>query len=208
LHQAFILPNSYSKSGIATGLIYYDARPRFDPTRGWSIAFNTKVNSLVFDGKYPFVKNLLEVKNYQRVGSSVTVASKIRAGLLHPLKGAALIPVEERFFAGGSRSVRGWPRQKLGPTDASGVPSGGNSLFEASLEPRIKVYGPFSLILFMDAGNVWLEAKDFNLRDIRFSSGAGLRFSTPIGPIGVDVSRPVFDELNKWQFHINIGHAF
>jgi outer membrane protein insertion porin family len=206
--ESYILPKSYSKSGIAVGVIYFDAEPRFDPSKGWSIAFNTKINSVLFDGKYPFVKNILEIKNYQSVGSDVILASKIRTGFLHPIKGVTLIPVEERFFAGGSRSVRGWARQKLGPTDDSSVPLGGNALLEISFEPRINIYGPLSMIVFMDAGNVWLDADEFSFKDIRFSAGAGLRYSTPIGPVGIDFARPIFDETSKWQFHINIGHAF
>ncbi len=206
--ENYTLPKSYSKSGVALGVIYNDASPRFDPSKGWSVAFNTKINSVVFNGKYPFVKYLLEIKNYQRASSSIILASKIKMGSISSLKGVNIIPVEERFFAGGSRSVRGWARQKLGPTDASGIPLGGRSLLEASFEPRIKIIGPLSLILFLDAGNVWIDTNAFKLTDIHFSAGTGLRFATPIGPVGIDFARPVFDETNKWQFHINIGHAF
>lgn len=203
-----LLAKSYSKSGIAAGILFEDATPRFDPASGWSIALNSKINSVTFPGKYPFLKYLIEVKKYHRAGSSIILASKIKAGSVQPVKGATIVPVEERFFAGGSRSVRGWARQQLGPADSGGVPIGGNSMLEFSFEPRIKIIGPLSLIVFMDGGNVWLGSNTFLLNDLRFASGAGIRFSTPIGPIGVDVARPVFDESNKWQFHLNIGHAF
>lgn len=206
--ESTLLAKSYSKSGISAGVIYDDALPRFDPSRGWSIAVNTKMNSMVFSGKYPFLKYLLEVKNYQRATPGIILASKIKIGAIQPMKGALLVPVEERFFAGGSRSVRGWARQELGPKDNFGVPMGGNSLLEASIEPRIKIVGPLSLILFMDAGNVWPTGNTFNLSDIHFSAGSGLRFATPIGPVGIDFARPVFDTEHQWQFHINIGHAF
>lgn len=203
-----LLANSYSKSGIATGILFENAAPRFDPAMGWSIALNVKINSVTFPGEYPFVRNLVEIKKYQRAGSRIILASKIKVGSVHPVNGATTVPVEERFFAGGSRSIRGWARMKLGPSDAAGVPTGGNSLMEFTLEPRIQIIGPLSLILFMDAGNVWLNSYTFILNDLRFASGAGIRFSTPIGPIGLDVARPVFDEDTKWQFHLNIGHAF
>lgn len=206
--ESSLLAKSYSKSGIAAGVIFDDASPRFDPSKGWSIAVNTKMNSMAFTGKYPFLKYLLEVKNYQRATSGIILASKIKIGAIQPMKGALLVPVEERYFAGGSRSVRGWARQELGPKDSFGVPMGGNSLLEASIEPRIKIVGPLSLIVFMDAGNVWPTANTFNFSDIHFSAGSGLRFATPIGPVGVDFARPVFDNEHQWQFHINIGHAF
>lgn len=203
-----LLAKSYSKSGITAGFLYEDAEPRFDPASGWSIAVNSKINSVIFPGKYPFVKYLAEIKHYHRAGSRIILALKIKAGSVQPVQGASIVPVEERFFAGGSRSVKGWARQELGPADTDGVPIGGNSLLEFSFEPRIKIIGPLSLIVFMDAGNVWLDSNTFLLNELRFASGAGIRLSTPIGPIGVDVARPVFDVDNKWQFHLNIGHAF
>lgn len=206
--ESTLLAKSYSKSGIAAGVIFDDASPRFDPSKGWSIAVNTKMNSMAFTGKYPFLKYLLEVKNYQRATPGIILASKIKIGAIQPMKGTLIVPVEERYFAGGSRSVRGWARQELGPKDSFGVPMGGNSLLEASIEPRIKIVGPLSLIVFLDAGNVWPTANTFNLSDIHFSAGSGLRFATPIGPVGIDFARPVFETEHKWQFHINIGHAF
>jgi outer membrane protein insertion porin family len=118
------------------------------------------------------------------------------------------VPVEERFFAGGSRSVRGWARQQLGPKDDENRPTGGFSTIEASLEPRISLFGPLSMVVFMDVGNVWQQTEDFSLNEIRLSAGGGLRYSTPIGPVGIDAARPVWDNNNQWQIHFNIGHAF
>jgi outer membrane protein insertion porin family len=96
----------------------------------------------------------------------------------------------------------------LGPLDEEEVPIGGNSILEGSIEPRIKVIDPVSIVIFWDYGNVWRRENKFDLKDIRFAAGSGVRVSTPIGPVGIDFARPVFDEESKWQFHLNIGHAF
>jgi outer membrane protein insertion porin family len=200
--------STYSKNGVSLGLIYYTANPRFDPTDGWSLGLNTRSNSSLFDSSYPFIKFLFEVKRYQPVRSGLVLAMRIKAGSISPWGGGAVTPFEERFFAGGSQSVRGWPRQMLGPLDDDGIPIGGNSVFEGSIEPRIKIYHPVSMVVFLDYGNVWRDAYTYKLDEIRFAAGAGVRVSTPIGPVGIDFARPVFGDTGEWQFHLNIGHAF
>jgi outer membrane protein insertion porin family len=200
--------STYSKNGISLGLLYNTSAPRFDPADGWSLAFNTRGNSSLFSSPYPFLKYLFEIKRYQPIMNGLILALRLKTGSIMPIGKASVTPIEERFFAGGSQSVRGWARQMLGPLDEDGVPIGGNSKLEGSVEPRIKVIDPVSMVVFWDYGNVWKGENKFDLKNIRFAAGAGVRVSTPIGPVGIDFARPVFDEESKWQFHLNIGHAF
>ncbi|NOR76608.1 MAG: BamA/TamA family outer membrane protein, partial [Draconibacterium sp.] len=109
---------------------------------------------------------------------------------------------------GGSNSVRGWSRSNLGPKDESGRPIGGKSLLEGSAELRFSAGKKIILATFCDMGNVWEEAFSYKLNELRYSVGTGIRIKTPIGPVGFDFARPVFDRDTKWQFHFNIGHSF
>ena len=201
-------PRNYSKGGLSVALLFDNALPKFNPSRGFIIALNTKSNSLILPGNYPFFRYQFELRNYSQLWNPLVIASRLKAGSVYPFPNSGSIPVEERFFAGGSRSVRGWARQQLGPKDESYIPIGGNSIIEASLEPRIALFGSFSMVVFMDAGNVWMSSEGFSLNNLRFAAGGGLRFDTPIGPVGIDLARPVWDEDSRWQFHFNIGHAF
>ncbi|WP_232526532.1 BamA/OMP85 family outer membrane protein [Marinilabilia rubra] len=200
--------STYSKNGISLGMLFNTAKPRFDPANGWSLAFNTRANSSLFNSPYPFLKYLFEAKRYQPLTNGVVLAMRFEGGSILPVGKGVVTPFEERYFAGGSQSVRGWARQMLGPMDEDGVPIGGNSIIEGSIEPRVKVIGPVSLVGFLDYGNVWRSQNMFKVNDMRFAAGAGIRVSTPIGPVGLDFARPVFESLKKWQIHLNIGHAF
>ncbi len=200
--------STYTKNGLSVGGLFNTVKPRFDPLSGWSVAVNTSVNSPWLGSVYPFFKYLFEVKRFQPITNGLILAARIKLGSIQPITNSDVTPFEERFFAGGSQSVRGWSRQMLSPLDEDGIPIGGNSLFEGSLEPRIKIFGPVSLVVFFDYGNVWESANHFPPGEIRFAAGTGLRVSTPIGPVGIDFARPVFDEATAWQFHLNIGHAF
>ncbi len=198
----------YSKNGVSLGLFYNTANPRFDPTTGWSIAATTSGNSALFGSPYPFLKYLFEVKKFSAITNGLILALRLKMGGINPVAGAGSTPVEERFFAGGSQSLRGWLRQMLGPMDSDGIPIGGNSTIEGSIEPRIKIIHPVSMVVFMDYGNVWREENHYDFSDFRFAAGTGVRVSTPIGPVGIDFARPVFDTKTAWEFHLNIGHAF
>lgn len=172
------------------------------------MALNTKTNGLYATRDMPFHRSLLEFKKYWGVSYGFTMAFKGKMGLAQSMDERDYIPPEERFYAGGSRSVRGWSRADLGPKDENGKPIGGKSLLEGSIEARINLSPKFIFALFMDAGNVWLDSFHYRLNDLGYSAGAGLRYDTPIGPAGIDFARPIFNEINKWQIHFSIGHPF
>ena len=91
-------------------------------------------------------------------------------------------------------------------------------MFESSAELRVPVWGNLSAVLFGDAGNVWNNAWDFNLNDLRYDVGPGLRYLTPIGPIRADLGyqlNPIpgllvngTPQSRRFRFHFSIGQAF
>lgn len=198
----------YKKTGIVIGGIYNNADPILDPVQGYAISFNTKTNDIFFSGEMPFFRFLTEFKSYFGLQRGVVLGLKAKIGGIKRTDDDPFIPVEERFFAGGSHSVRGWSRSNLGPKDEFGVPVGGNSLLEGSLEFRFDVGRKMKFTLFTDCGNVWTNSFHYRLNDLHYAAGAGLKIKTPIGPAGIDFARPIFDSEDKWQFHFNIGHSF
>lgn len=197
----------YNKSMINLGLNWDTSYPMFTPTRGFLTSINFQYNGLISAVEYPFQKTLLDLRNYQKVLSTI-LALRLKIGGILPTRDNNFIPVEERFYSGGSYSVRGWARQELGPKDLIGQPVGGESLLEFSGEFRYAIYDIVRGVAFMDCGNVWIQSYTWKLNEIRYSLGIGIRIETPIGPLRFDVARPVFDEETKVQFHFSVGHAF
>ena len=121
-----------------------------------------------------------------------TLASRIKLGQIIEIGESKSIPVNERFYAGGSNTVRGFSEQLLGPAERLNdngkitQAAGGKVLALANIEARIPIFWIFVGEIFVDAGNVWQERADFNFKDIRFTSGAGLAVITPLGPLRVD----------------------
>ena len=133
---------------------------------------------------------------------------RFTVGYMKSFNSPGFIPVDERFFLGGSYSVRGWKRFELGPADINGKPKGGNSFIEGSFEMRYpsmqKIYG----VIFLDYGNVWEPTLTYKINELKYAAGIGLRYSTPIGPLRLDFARPIFNSRKKIQIWFSIGHTF
>lgn len=96
------------------------------------------------------------------------------------------VPKSRRFYAGGDNSIRGWGFEALGPSDPNtGETLGGRYLAVGSLELERRLKGPWSLAVFTDFGNAF--DPDYS-QDIAYSLGAGVRWSTPIGPVRLDLA--------------------
>ena len=197
----------YDKSMINLGLNWDTSYPMFTPERGFLTSINFQYNGVITAVEYPFQKTILDLRTYQKISSTV-LALRLKIGGILPIRENDFIPVEERFYSGGSYSVRGWTRQMLGPLDPFGNPTGGGSLLEFSSEFRYPLYDIVSGVAFMDCGNVWIESYTWKLNEIRYSLGLGIRIKTPIGPVRLDAARPIFDEERKIQIHFSVGHAF
>jgi outer membrane protein insertion porin family/translocation and assembly module TamA len=129
-----------------------------------------------------------------------------------------LVPFFKRYFLGGSTNLRGWGRFDVAPLSGAGLTIGGHSFMNFSTELRVPIAGNFGAVLFLDGGNVWYDPWDFNLDDLRYDVGPGLRYNTPIGPLRVDVGyqlNPIDGllvngepEKRHFRVHFSIGHAF
>lgn len=197
----------YNKSGITAALTYRTAKPLLTPEAGFQVQMGAKVNGYLFGGDYHFTRLWVDARQYSTI-SHFVLSLRAMGGLLSPTSEDGFIPVEERFYTGGSTSNRGWARSMLGPLRSSGSPAGGKSLLELNMELRRPLFWLLDAAVFVDAGNVWTASLHYPLNELAYAAGAGLRLNTPIGPVRLDVSRPLWHDKKSWQFFLNIGQAF
>jgi translocation and assembly module TamA len=114
------------------------------------------------------------------------------------------VPPSLRFFAGGDRSVRGYKYKSISPKDDNDKLTGGSRLATGSIEYQYNVTGKWWGAAFFDAGEA---VHDFSSNDLKKGAGVGIRWESPVGPIKLDVARPVGDKDNKSdvQFYIGLG---
>lgn len=197
----------YNKSGFILGTIYNDAKPQFSATKGTNLSLAFKVNGFIFGGDFSYTRLWGTYRTYYQIGD-FTLAFKLMAGGISSADSSGFIPVEDRFYSGGSTSVRGWNRAELGPKRESGSPRGGSSTLESSFEVRFPLFWRLSAVAFLDVGNTWLQEYTYHLNELAYAVGPGLRIETPIGPVRFDVGFPVWNDKRRPQFFISVGQAF
>ncbi|MDZ7366980.1 MAG: BamA/TamA family outer membrane protein [candidate division KSB1 bacterium] len=212
------IPRTYRKASWGFGILYNSGQPLFSPTRGRYYALQLDYSGPLsefysFRTEFHYLKTVVEGRMYRQTASNaVVMAYRLKLGSLEVLDDPRnLAPLEERFYSGGSSSVRGWQRSKLGP-HLDETPIGGQSLLEGSVEARFKLYKSFGAALFVDFGNVWETSLTYKLDEIRYATGWGWRYDTPIGPIRLDAARksnlqaPI--DKHRWEFYLSVGQAF
>jgi outer membrane protein insertion porin family len=198
----------YNKSSVSWGISFDNSAPPFFPENGFNVSTVTTLSGLKLGSRYHYLQGLLDVRKYQSIVRGTVLAGRVKIGAMKPIWGDDVTPIEERFYAGGSNSVRGWARGEIGPQDEEDRPIGGNSYLEFSLELRQKIYKIFYLVAFADAGNIWQEYSGHDFGDLVYSGGLGIRIHTPIGPIRFDAAQPIMHSKKRIQLHISIGQAF
>jgi outer membrane protein assembly factor BamA len=197
-------------SGPSLGLVWNTTEDPFNPQEGEVVSVLADQAGVVWGGDFSFYKLTAEVKKYQRVGWETVLAGRLKIGLADSLGARANLPLFERFYAGGEKSVRGYGRRRLGPLSDSDDPLGGLSLIEGSVELRRPLWRELSGALFLDFGQVSLDAFDLPVDDLKFAAGFGVSYTTPVGPLRVDLGFP-FDPPRGdrgWQVHFSIGQFF
>ncbi len=100
------------------------------------------------------------------------------------------LPPDQRFYAGGSSTVRGYRFQTLGPQFPDEKPTGGTAISTGTIEFRQRILGNYGVVGFIDAGQVTSNGAPFS-GSWHEGAGIGARYYTSIGPIRLDFAVPV-----------------
>ncbi|ALF88190.1 outer membrane protein assembly factor BamA [Ralstonia solanacearum] len=182
------------------------------PTRGRYQQANLEVG--IPGGDLQYYRAYYQHQYFYPVSKSFTLAFNNEVGYGHGYGGKDF-PVFKNYYAGGIGSVRGYETSTLGPRDANGVAVGGASKFVGNMEfifplPGSGVDRTVRLFTFFDYGNVFAEGQPFKVGDMRYSTGFGLSWLSPIGPLKISMGFPIKkkaeDQTQRFQFQI--GTAF
>jgi len=211
--------NVTNVSSITLGATSDTRVTKWDPRRGGNLTASVQWASDAIGSELDFFRPRASATGFHRFFSDWIFAWRAEFAWTIPYGGTVTMPVQERFYLGGSQTVRSFKQDDLGPraiTEGnnglrqSDLASGGEFYSLANAEVRIPLVGGLETCAFVDMGNVirfWDEDK---IRDYRFAIGTGLRYRTPLGPIRVDWgwNPSPRDHEDQWMIYLAVGYPF
>jgi len=191
-------------------------------------------NKLVYG---QFARYSIEGKICQPLGKNSMLILRNYIGVASSFGSTKIIPFENRFFTGGTGSIRGWQSNTLGPgtyqSDNNLITPGGEYIFEFNAEWRKNLFYPFEIACFTDAGNVWF-AKNGGFDDARgklskntlllgLDAGIGIRLNFSFIVVRLDIGQQIYAPdlqdfviknfpqgigKNRTQYNFGIGYPF
>jgi len=189
---------------------------RFNPVKGSILVGSIEVAGGPFGGDKDFAKFFNSMSHYSEIGPFL-LELKLRDGVVSTYGGNnGAVPVYERFFAGGTYTIRGFKERDIGPKDQSGDAIGGGTIAIANAELTFSIIENLKGAFFVDAGNVW-HVPDSKPRGgtspggIRIGVGTGVRIKTPIGPVKLDYGFPINADASQdksGRIHFSMTRGF
>lgn len=219
-----LVTQEFSRDVSTLRLVYgFDKRDSaLTPTQGMRYTFSADYAGGVLGGNTDFVRPRADFSYFKPVsrGRMTTVAAmNVEAGFIESFGGGELF-FNDRFYLGGESTLRGhrfrsiWVREQDGTTrlDQQGFPIGGDTFLQMNFEYQLLLGGPFRLLGFFDAANVFASDQEISLEDLRRTAGVELRvnipaFGAPLRFIWSSNLDP-YDDDRFESFRFSVGASF
>jgi translocation and assembly module TamA len=172
------------------------------PRKGYRVSAEIKGTSTYLGSNQTLFQSVADAAFAYPLGADYTFFGRMRLGWTLQQESVLDLPASLRFFAGGDRSVRGYAYQSLGPKDADDNVIGGKNVFVGSLEVERSIGKDWGIAAFFDAGNAFDDVSRITLYR---GTGLGVRYYTRVGPISLDIARPLDRGYPVVRIHVTLG---
>ncbi|MDX9975942.1 MAG: BamA/TamA family outer membrane protein, partial [FCB group bacterium] len=190
----------------------------FDPTTGSRHDLQVEVAGLGGDNDF-FKVDHDSSWYFSLTGDRKWILSfRTREGIANEYGSSDFVPISDRYFVGGTTTVRGYDPQDIGPKTSQyiwpwsdRVAVGGSARSVQNLELKYKLTDTFRLYTFVDAGGAWRDVDDFDFGDMKYGAGIGIGVDIPrIGPIRLDYGFPLNadDDQGNGRLHFTTTTRF
>ncbi len=183
----------------------------YNPTKGLVLFASGELVGGPLGQDKDFFKVMGTVDFYKTLMRKLLLELKLVAAAADSYDDTDTLPVYDRFYAGGTNTIRGFKERTVGPKDSSGEPVGGESALYGTCELTYPLFKLIKVATFCDFGNVWEKLGDFASGDFKYSVGLGLRVKTPMGPVKLDYGYPLTVEAGEdkeGRFHFSMTRGF
>lgn len=194
----------------------FDSRDNiYNPRKGYYCRLGLQNAGAFLGFDKSFFKGFLDTSYYHPFYEKVVLQLRGRMGMGSAYDKDKDIPIYERFYVGGSETVRGYKERRIGPRDpGSSSPIGGDAMAIGNIEATFPIYERLIKgAVFYDAGNCWEKTSDlFKFKDgLKQGVGAGVRVNTPIGPLKLDAGYPLTEnqgDEKQVEWYFSVTHGF
>lgn len=194
-----------------TNLLYDSREDVLDPSQG--MRFNLRLTPFLdtWDPETAFLKGYTSLNNYWEIWpqNKIVLANRLAYGSIGA-ESRNKVPPDERFYAGGGGSIRGYGYQEVGPM-VDQEPIGALSKFEVNAELRFRLTQRSGIVTFLDGGQAYEDSYPDFSQDLQWGAGIGYRFFTDFGPFRADIAFPLNprDDIDDtFQLYLSLGQAF
>lgn len=172
-------------SSVSSAFIYDSRNNEFNPTGGDLTTFRASYSNFILDSQVNFLKFFFHTEEYIPFIYDTIFLYSAKFGYIRPFSPTSQVPINERFFLGGRTSVRGFPQDSIGLVGLNpyGYPIGGDVMENYNLQLNIPLIKKFSMFIFQDGGNVFLNPQDIRPLALYKSAGTGIMYLSPVGPV-------------------------
>ena len=185
-----------------------------DPTEGYYINLFGAITPEIMGASSSYFR--MEAKgsyHHSFFDKAIVVSLGAKIGVVAGFDYQDDVPLYERYFLGGSGSVRGFEHRSIGQT-VNGCNIGGQTMLVLTAEVSHPIWGPLRGAAFVDAGDTWNHAYSMDFASINVGVGYGFRLKLPMiqAPLRLDLAYPVVrgqrDLKEKFRVHFNVGFSF
>ena len=194
---------------ISLGLERFDVDNRLNPRQGIINSLKLSLYNHYFASEEEFYTAVGRTDFLYEIYKNFNFHISLRGGYAQTYAGTTEIPIQKRFFLGGTGTVRGFKEDYVGTPETflNNSPIGGRIFTNYVGEFIFPIYKEFRGALFSDGGNVYRDESNFDITNVRKSAGPGLRYDTPVGPIKADFGFKLDKKENEsiGEFHFSVG---
>jgi len=200
------------KSSFTTEFVFDSRDNAFIPTRGTRASTSAMIAGGPLQGETDIYRFDANASTFFPIWFDHVLNIRSWIAVANNYGDSETVPIFDRLFLGGARTLRGFKYREVGPKDEDGEPLGGLSAWFAMAEYTIPLARLVRVAGFYDIGMVYEEYNNFEWSDYNSDIGVGIRFDIPGFPLRFDYAWPLetdeFNDRSSGRFQFSIGYSF
>jgi outer membrane protein insertion porin family len=208
LFSPFLDEGRQRESRFTPSIVHNTVDNPYAPRRGLKLTASLPVAGGPLGGTVSYIKPDFEAVAYLPHTRRTALGVRGQVGFIRPYAGTEQLPYYQRYFLGGETQIRGVNVHTVGPRGEGNRYLGGNKFVLLNAEYYFDIAGPLRALVFYDAGQAFREGQSLDLRQLRTSAGAELRFIMPVLNVpfrliyAFNLSRDAFQPARAFKFAV------